>query len=127
MQVHGGSVALMIGAHVWNMQLFSGDAVAEAGATFLQRVSSAFNSFSVSSSMVSTKTSAIMFIISALNLQTLMSSAPSLCSVHKSPLQAEATLDPLHLPWAPMSEYHAPFVLNRLISNCYRQQAEVLQ
>lgn len=126
MQVQGGSLALMFGAHVWNMQLFSGNSVAEAGATLLRRVSSAFNNFSVSSSMVSTKTSAIMFM-SALNLHTFMSSALSLCSVYESPLQAEATLDPLHRPWDPMSEAHSPFVLNRSISYCYRQQAEDLQ
>jgi hypothetical protein len=115
-QVQGGSLALLIGAHVWNMQLFSGNSIAVAHATFLRRVSSAFSNFSVSSSTVSTKTSTIM-LMSALNLHTFMSSAPSLCSVHKSPSQAVAKLDLLHRPWDPMSESHSPFVLNCSISN----------
>jgi hypothetical protein len=59
MQVQGGGVAIVVGAHVWNSQSSFGESIADAGRTILSGLSSTFNNCSFFGSKASTKTSAM--------------------------------------------------------------------
>jgi hypothetical protein len=58
MQVQGGGVALVIGAYVWNLQLFSGYSDATVGSSNVSHLSGIFKNCSFFKSSASTNTSA---------------------------------------------------------------------
>jgi hypothetical protein len=64
MQVQGGSLAFVIGAHVWNLQSVLRQAIARIDATTVSDLVCIFNNVSVFNSKASTSTSAIGFLSS---------------------------------------------------------------